>query len=195
MAAAAKKKKRLETTLAAAVSHPIRSKCLVILAERVASPAELARELRVEVTSTGYHVSALAEAGLIELVSTRPVRGAVEHFYRATLLPVLTTEQEAELSEGERRVYAETILSIHAANAAHALEVGTFLRRNDHQNTRFAFDVDEEGWTEAVAAHVELYERIFEIHEAAAGRMRESDEKPSKVVSFQTLFEIPRTVK
>ena len=195
MAAAAKKRKRLETTLAAAVAHPIRSKCLVILAERVASPVEIARELHLDVSKIGYHVSALREAKLIEEVDQRQVRGTVEHFYRATLLPVVTDDQEAERSESDRRVYAETILSIHAANAAHALDVGTFLRRDDHHLTRYAFNIDEEGWREAAAAHMELYERIFEIQEVAAKRMSESEEKPAHVVSFQSLFEIPRTVK
>jgi DNA-binding transcriptional ArsR family regulator len=195
MATAAKKRKRLETTLASAVAHPIRSKCLVILAERVASPAEIARELHVEVSTIGYHVSALAEANLVEEVRNRQVRGAVEHFYRAVELPVVTNEQEAEISPAEQRVYAESVLSIYAANAAHSLDVGTFLRRTDHHLTRFAFNVDEEGWRDAAAAYMELYERIFEIQEEAAERMGESDEKPVRVVSFQSLFEIPRTVK
>jgi hypothetical protein len=38
---------------------------------------------------------------------------------------------------------------------------------------------------------MELYERIFEIQEAAAARMTDGDEKPFRVVSFQSLFEIP----
>ena len=195
MAAAAKRRKRLETTLAAAVAHPIRSRCLVILAEREASPSEIARQLNLDVAKVGYHVTALAEANLIEETRNRPVRGAVEHFYRATLLPVVSDEQEGERSESARRVYAETILSIHAANAAHALEVGTFLSREDHHLTRYAFNLDEEGWREAAAAHMALYERIFEIEEAAAKRMGESDEKPTRVVTFQSLFEIPMTGK
>jgi len=191
MAATTKKKKRLETTLAAAVAHPIRSKCLVILAERVASPAEIARQLHLDVSKVGYHVNALADANLIEEIRNRPVRGAVEHFYRAVQLPIVSNEQEEAFSEEERRVVAETILSIHAANAAHSLEEGTFLERPDHHLTRLAFNVDEEGWNEATAAYMELYDRIFEIQEAASERMRDGDENPFRVVSFQSLFEIP----
>jgi DNA-binding transcriptional ArsR family regulator len=191
MATTTRKRKRLETTLAAAVAHPIRSKCLVILAERVASPAEIARQLHLDVSKVGYHVNALAEAKLIEEVGSRPVRGAVEHFYRAVELPVVTHEQEAEISPADQRVYAESVLSIFAANAAHSLDVGTFLGRTDHHLTRLAFNTDEEGWREATAAYMELYERIFEIQEAAEKRMRDGEEKPFRVVSFQSLFEIP----
>src|ERR1700759_2209491 len=191
MAATTRKRKRLGTTLAAAVAHPIRSRCLVILAERVASPAEIARELQLDVSKVGYHVSALAEANLIEEIGSRPVRGAVEHFYRAVQLPVVDNDQMGEYSEAERRIVAETILSIHAANAAHSLEDGTYLKRTDSHLTRLAFNIDEEGWGEATAAYMELYERIFEIQEAAAARMQDGEEKPFRVVSFQSLFEIP----
>jgi DNA-binding transcriptional ArsR family regulator len=191
MAPTTRKKKRLETTLAAAVAHPIRSKCLVILAERVASPAEIARELHLDVSKVGYHVNALAEANLIEEIGSRPVRGAVEHFYRAVELPVVSNEQEAELTPAEQRTYAESVLSIFAANAALSLDVGTLVARTDHHLTRLALNIDEEGWSEATAAYMELYERIFEIQEAAAARMSESGEKPARVVSFQSLFEIP----
>lgn len=163
----------------------------MILAERVASPAEIARQLHLDVSKVGYHVSALSDAHLIEEIGSRPVRGAIEHFYRAIQLPIVDNDLEATFSEEERRVVAETILSIHAATAAHSLDVGTFLHRADHHLTRLAFNIDEEGWGEATAAYMELYERIFEIQEAAAARMTDGDEKPFRVVSFQSLFEIP----
>jgi DNA-binding transcriptional ArsR family regulator len=190
-----KKRKRLETTLAAAVAHPIRSRCLVILAERVASPSEIARELHLDVSKVGYHVSALVDAHLIEEVGSRPVRGATEHFYRAMNLPVMSDEQWAELSDQDRRVYSEAVLSIHAANAAHSLADGTFFERPDHHMTRYAFNVDEQGWKDATAAYAELYERVFEIQEEATERMGDSDEKPIRVVSFLSFFEVPRVTE
>ncbi len=195
MAAAAKRRKRLDTTLAAAVAHPIRSRALVILAEREASPSEIARELNMDVAKVGYHVTSLVDANLIELTRTRQVRGAVEHFYRAAVLPYVSSEQEGERKLVDRRVYAETIWSIATANAAYSLETGTYLRRNDHYLTRFAFNVDEQGWEDAAAAHGELEARIFKIQEEAAERMVESEEKPMKAVSFQSWFEVPRTAK
>src|ERR1700755_1858647 len=86
-----------EATLGATVAHPMRCRCLAILADRVASPAEIARQLGLEVSNVGYHVSALAEAGLIEEVGQRPVRGAVEHFYRAIVRPITPTAEEEKL--------------------------------------------------------------------------------------------------
>jgi hypothetical protein len=77
-----------DSTLGAVVAHPLRCRCLAILGERTASPAEIAREIHVEVSKVGYHVSALVKAGLLEEVGQRPVRGAVEHFYRAVVRPI-----------------------------------------------------------------------------------------------------------
>lgn len=56
-------------------------------------------------------------------------------------------------------------------------------------------NVDEEGWTELTAAYMELYERIAEIQTTAAKRTGKSDEKPLRVLTFQSLFEIPMTGK
>src|SRR5882757_1122555 len=105
-----------DATLGAAVAHPLRCRCLAILADRVASPAEMARELGLEVSKVGYHVTALAEAGLIEEVGQRPVRGAVEHFYRAVVRPITSAEEEANLSFEERMSFARTIWSLITAN-------------------------------------------------------------------------------
>ena len=192
MDATTKKRKRLQSTLAAAVAHPLRARCLTIFAERAASPSEIGRELGVDVNKVGYHVNALVDARLIEEVGNRPVRGTVEHFYRAIQLPIVTSEEEVGRDPIERRVFSETTLSVYAANAAHALETGTFLARPDHHHTRLALAVDEEGWKEMTEAYMELYERVFEIQAAAAERMGESDEAPINIVSYQSLFEMPR---
>ncbi|MBS1862847.1 MAG: helix-turn-helix transcriptional regulator [Actinobacteria bacterium] len=44
------------------------------------SPSELCQELQLYLSKVDYHVDRLHEAGLIELVGRRQVRGATEHF-------------------------------------------------------------------------------------------------------------------
>lgn len=71
--------------LARASAHPLRISILEILGidgGRVLSPMDLSRELQIPLSNTNYHVTELARTGLIELAKERPVRGAVEHFYR-----------------------------------------------------------------------------------------------------------------
>ena len=61
---------------------------MTLLNERVASPSELADELGEPLGNVSYHMRRLAELECIELVRTTPVRGALEHHYRATARPV-----------------------------------------------------------------------------------------------------------
>src|SRR5690242_16893990 len=80
-----------------AMSHPLRASILRILADRTASPAEMARELDEDLSNVSYHTKQLLEFDCAELVSTRPVRGALEHFYRATERHLIDTEEWEEL--------------------------------------------------------------------------------------------------
>lgn len=187
--------KRLNTALAAACAHPIRTRSLAILGERVASPAEVARELQLDVSKVGYHFNALADADLIEEVGNRQVRGAVEHYYRARELPFLSDEQEAQLPAADKRTFAETVLSLYVGNAASAIDSGTLVARSDHHLTRLAADLDETGWSDAAAAYWDLYERISAITEEAAARLAESEEEPIRTISYLSLFEAPKTAK
>jgi DNA-binding transcriptional ArsR family regulator len=73
--------------LARAHTHPLRVSILETLGldgGRTLSPKDLSLELQSPLSTVNYHVTELAKAGLLELVGQRQVRGAVEHFYRAT---------------------------------------------------------------------------------------------------------------
>jgi DNA-binding transcriptional ArsR family regulator len=76
--------------LARATAHPLRVSILEILGidgGRVLSPSDLSKELQIPLSNTNYHVTELSNAGLIELVRERQVRGATEHFYRIPIGP------------------------------------------------------------------------------------------------------------
>jgi DNA-binding transcriptional ArsR family regulator len=181
-----------DATLGAAVAHPLRCRCLAILADRVASPAEIARELRLEVSNVGYHVGALASAGLIEEVGQRPVRGAVEHFYRAVVRPLTSIEDEEALSIDKRLSFARTIWSLITANATTALQSGVLVERPEHHLTRVPIRVDEQGWDELAVAYMELYERVYEIQADSAERLGQDPEDPGiSALSVLAFFETP----
>ena len=181
-----------EATLGATVAHPLRCTCLAILADRVASPAEIARRCGEEVSKVGYHVTALAEAGLIEEVGRRQVRGAVEHFYRAVTRPLTTTEEEKRLTVSERTSFARTIWSLITANATNALQSGSLVQRPDHHLTRVPLRVDEQGWSELADSYMELYERVYAIQTASAERLGERPDDPGiSTLSVLAFFETP----
>src|SRR3954447_7594361 len=80
-----------------AMNHPVRAAVLSILAERTSSPAEMARELDEDLSNVSCHTKQLVELECAELVSTRPVRGALEHFYRATERSLIDREEWDDL--------------------------------------------------------------------------------------------------
>jgi DNA-binding transcriptional ArsR family regulator len=70
--------------LFAALSHPLRHRILAILlkSDQPLSPNLISEALNEPVPNVSYHVRVLKDLGVIELVDTQPVRGAIEHFYR-----------------------------------------------------------------------------------------------------------------
>ena len=81
------KEANIDRRLIRALGHPVRVRALEVLNERVASPSQLAKELGEPLGNVAYHVKILEENDAIELVRTAPVRGALEHFYRARVRP------------------------------------------------------------------------------------------------------------
>lgn len=77
-----------EQALLACLRHPLRKLLLRLYVEEgeKLSPKELADFTKRHLSGVGYHVRKLAEYGAVELVVERSVRGAVEHFYKATAL-------------------------------------------------------------------------------------------------------------
>lgn len=113
------------------MSHPLRAAILRILAERTASPAEMARELGAELSNVSYHAKQLVHLECAELAGTRPGPGAVEHFYRATERHLIEIEEWLVLDrQGVQEVLAAherarlEILEIAARSAARLVDSG-----------------------------------------------------------------------
>lgn len=180
-------------TLGAVVAHPLRSECLSFLAERTASPAEIAAELGENLGNVSYHIRKLWKAGVVEIVEEKPVRGAMEHFYRALKRPMFSDDDIAESSIDERRAFSQHIFSLVTADATRALEANTFVERDDYHISRVPLRVDEEGWRNLRDLHEETLNRILEIQTESAERL--SGDPGFPVIAFNTCFEMPERPK
>jgi DNA-binding transcriptional ArsR family regulator len=188
----AKTEVSMETTLASIVAHPTRAQAFTILTERTASPVEIAQEIGKDVGHVGYHVRKLLQLNLVELVDERPVRGAVEHFYRATVRPYVSTEESLDQSPEEREVFTRHVLQFHVADIARALDAGTFDARPNRALVRTPLVMDEEGFQELSELHDEMYERTLEIQAKSNERLVDQDEAVSiNTVSATMFFELP----
>jgi len=174
-----------------AMSHPLRASVLRLLTERTASPAEMARELDEELSNVSYHTKQLVELECAELVSTRPVRGALEHFYRATERHLVDTEEWEELdplvAEDLVCEFMQKILDDFVASARARL-IGA--DKNFHL-ARTLLALDEEGLQEALEAHERARLEILDIASRSAARMVESGEEGFSVSTSQGLFKLP----
>jgi DNA-binding transcriptional ArsR family regulator len=73
----------IDQRLVRAVGHPLRVEILeVLLAQSDRSPTQIAKHLERRLGNVSYHVNVLRDCEVIELVGTRPRRGAIEHFFR-----------------------------------------------------------------------------------------------------------------
>lgn len=75
-----------DNALLAALRHPLRRRILRLMEEdEPISPRQISIRLEHPLSNVSYHVRVLAECSAIALVFTEPVRGSVQHFYRASL--------------------------------------------------------------------------------------------------------------
>lgn len=74
----------MDHVFARALSHPLRVQLLEIFTKETTSSSRIAKKLEPGLSTISYHVNVLKDAGLLEEVRTEQVRGADEHFYRAS---------------------------------------------------------------------------------------------------------------
>jgi DNA-binding transcriptional ArsR family regulator len=183
---------RQEEPIGRAWTHPIRAKAFRLLAENVFSPVEIARLIDEPVYKVGYHVRQLEEFGLIELVRTRQVRGATQHFYRAVERMAMDTEEWEQLDLAERRSVSKYGLQMIFGDVTIADEDGTFDARVDRHLSRVPQQVDEQGFAEVLQIHEEALERILAVQERVVARRAENPEiETFPVVSSQLFFTMP----
>src|SRR5215208_335573 len=136
----------LDPNLAKALSHPLRQRILERLSVGgEASPIQIARLLDAPLPNVAYHVRILLELDCIELVRTRQVRGALEHYYRATAHPWLDAEQWAQLPASFRRQMLARTLRDIVCDASDAGIAGGF-DHPDAQIRRASVMLDTQGW-------------------------------------------------
>jgi DNA-binding transcriptional ArsR family regulator len=181
----------METTLASIVAHPTRARAFSILAERTASPVEIAQEIGKDVGHVGYHVRKLQELNLIELVDERPVRGAVEHFYRAIARPAITETEFATWTLEEREAFTRLLIQLHIADVARSMDEHLFDARTNHWVVRVPMVVDEEGFEELSALHAEMYERTLDIQARSDERRTGTEDEGIPTMSTNMFFEMP----
>ena len=174
-----------------ALSHPLRVRILALLQERTASPRELAGWLGASLGTVAYHVRTLHDVGLIELVDTTQVRGAIAHHYRAIERPAVSGEEWAAAGPVVKQAAVGAALQTIDAYARAAAAAGGF-DRAEAQLSRTNLRLDAKGWNQAAKACDKLLGELRRIEENAAKRLGKDPESGSDAALAILLFDAVR---
>jgi DNA-binding transcriptional ArsR family regulator len=160
--------------LVKALAHPLRVRILGVLQDRVASPSDLAEELKAPLGNVSYHVRILAQLGLLKLVKKRPRRGAIEHYYEARSRVRVSDRAWGQVPNIVKEAMVNATLDQVSTYVEQSAESGGFERANAHL-TRQPLHLDEEGWAELSALVLKTLERANEIEAASLERLKEGN--------------------
>jgi DNA-binding transcriptional ArsR family regulator len=173
------------------LAHPLRIHILRVLETRVASPSEIAEEIGAPLGNVSYHVRFLARVGLIELTSTKPRRGAVEHYYRAVGRVSVADQAWAQVPDVVKSGMISATLDQTGRVVGAAASSGGF-DRSDAVVARREMLLDEQGFADLSAEVNGLLERVKEIEREAADRIgatAEDDETSIDAGLVMMMFE------
>ncbi len=159
--------------LVKALAHPLRVRILGVLQDRVASPSDLAQELKAPLGNVSYHVRILAQLGLLKLVKKRPRRGAIEHYYEARSRVRVSDRAWGQVPNIVKEAMVNATLDQVSTYVEQSAESGGFERANAHL-MRQPLRLDEKGWSELSALVLKTLERANEIEAASLERLKAS---------------------
>jgi DNA-binding transcriptional ArsR family regulator len=178
----------VDEAMAKLLAHPLRIQILAELNKRVMSPSGFAKEVGEKVPNVSYHFRILQKYDAIEEVETVPVRGAIEHFYRATKRVLFDGRAWNELPQSIKARASGQAVSDFLEAVAAAMTGETFDSKNDRFAVWIQRRLDEEGWEDAVAAHWELLHKMEDIFGESAVRLAEAEEPEGGMLGTFGIF-------
>jgi DNA-binding transcriptional ArsR family regulator len=162
---------RIDQELVRALAHPIRVNILEALQGRVASPSELSKEMEESLGVISYHTNALVECGCLELVHTKPRRGALEHFFGVTPRSFIGHQDWRRAPRSLRGGVTSAALQTFIDKASEALEAGTIDSREDTTLNWMPMTVDAAGWGEIAEIMDDALKQLMAVHERSSKRL------------------------
>ena len=160
--------------LVKALAHPLRVRILGVLQDRVASPSDLAEELKAPLGNVSYHVRILAQLDLLKLVRKRPRRGAIEHYYEARSRVRVSDRAWGQVPKIVKEAMVDATLDQVSAYVEQSAESGGFERPDAHL-MRQPLRLDNKGWQELSKEVADLLERANKIEAASAERLKKAE--------------------
>jgi DNA-binding transcriptional ArsR family regulator len=160
--------------LVKALAHPLRVSILSALEHRTASPSELADELGVPLPNLSYHIRMLVQLDLLKLVKTRPRRGAIEHYYKASGPVAVSDQAWGEVPSLVKSAMVSSSLRSIGKQVDAAAQVGGF---DDGASVlaRTTLKLDEKAYKDLSAKLIELDKYAAKLQAESEKRRKDSD--------------------
>lgn len=178
----------VDERVARAMAHPLRVQILAEVNKRAMSPSEFAKQFDEKLPNVSYHFRALQKLECIEEVETRPVRGSVEHFYKATKRALFDGKPWNELPQSLKEDVSGRAVGDFLGAISLAMLGGTFDARDERMLVWLQRRLDVRGWGEAVKAHRDLVRKMQDIYEGSEQRLVEADEPDGGMLGTYAVF-------
>jgi DNA-binding transcriptional ArsR family regulator len=186
-------KRSVEEAVSYAVGHRIRIEILAYLNEGPRSPSELAKLIKLPLSTIDHHVKELLASGSIELARVEKVRNTNEHFYRAVEIPFYSDEEMWAMPEEARQATYGLILQSVMAEALAAFWAGKMSNDPRVWMSWRWFNVDSQGRTEIADEQADHWARVQAIEARSAARRVESGEDAVSIIVSSLGYERCRT--
>lgn len=165
---------RVTVQLMRALSHPMRIQISAELnkPDVITSPSKFAEKYGLSLSKVSYHFTELKKYGCLEIADEQPVRGATEHFYRASKRLLFHSDEWSGMPEIFKNGVAARALSDFLNISREAIEAGTFAARDDSQFNWAMIRVDELGWVKVVNIVADALEAILAVEKECKPRIK-----------------------
>jgi DNA-binding transcriptional ArsR family regulator len=188
-----KGKRGVEDAVSYSVGHRIRIEVLAILNEGCHTQDELAKKLRLPLSTIGHHIKELLDDGSIELARTEMVRNTLQHYYRAVEMPFYSDAEIAAMPPEARQATAGVILQAVMAETMAAFWAGKMINDPRVWLAWRWFNLDARGRDDLGDEQARSWRRIQEIEEESTTRRAKSGEPAISYIVTSLGFERCRT--
>jgi DNA-binding transcriptional ArsR family regulator len=175
----------VDPRLVKALDHILRQHILLAAVAGEVSPNGLSKALDEGLSQVSYHIKVLRDDcdGMIEETRTRPVRGAVEHYYRASEKTLFPAKAWRRLKKGLRDVIGAGQASDLFNDLAEALKAGKLQGEHDHIiRTPLVLDAEGERNVQAIAERAT--KEVENEQRATAKRREKANSNGGEVVGY-----------
>ena len=175
----------VDPRLVKALDHVLRQHILLGAVAGEVSPNGLSQALGEGLSQVSYHVKVLRDdcEGMIEETRTVPRRGAVEHYYRASVKTLFPAKAWRRLKKGLRAVVGAGQASDLFNDLAGALKAGKLQGGHDHI-TRTPLVLDAEGQRNVRAIAERASKEVEDEQRATANRREKANGDGGEVVGY-----------